>query len=138
MSYRTYYSIDFSTVQGDEISPELFEQIKTKLEAIVNDTFDDCTLGDSLWYPDASWYDYDVDMKTISLCYPNVRFDVAGEGEESDDRWEDTWIAGKRHFRLTMIPPFDEAQLVDEGYQPKFGFLPNVKEDYITSVENII
>ena len=65
------------------------------------------------WWCNAKWYDHDKDMLRLSLLYPNILFELQGDGEESDDMWV-TWYKNgkKQHCPAEIIyPPFDESKL---------------------------
>ena len=85
MGYYTTYSLTH------EEGPR--EQFKKMLEDI------DAMMGDnemsSFESINAKWYSYEMDIKQLSLKYPDIIFRVNGDGEDSDDLWQDFWHAGK-------------------------------------------
>ena len=85
MGYYTTYSLTL------EEGPR--EQFKKMLEDI------DAMMGEnemsSFESINAKWYSYETDIKQLSLKYPDIIFRVNGDGEDSDDLWQDFWHAGK-------------------------------------------
>ena len=68
------------------------------------------------WNPfeeSTKWYDWEDDMKTFSLLYPDYTFIIEGDGEESDDKWRAYIKNGKSHsdHMVMEFPDFDRSQL---------------------------
>ena len=59
------------------------------------------------------WYDHNDDMLSLSREFPEIRFYLHGEGEESGDLWDAWYLNGKTQFCPAEIiyPPFDPEQL---------------------------
>jgi len=68
--------------------------------------------GEQFWR-NAKWYEHDNDMLELSREYPEVLFDLYGDGEDSDDMWHSYYKNGKMQHCPAEItfPPFDEAKL---------------------------
>ena len=47
------------------------------------------------WLDEAKWYSWDNDMKALSKAYPDVIFELFGDGEETDDVWKAVIYRGK-------------------------------------------
>jgi len=43
----------------------------------------------------AKWYDYDKDMLLLSARFPDVLFELTGEGEEREDCWKNYYMGGR-------------------------------------------
>lgn len=91
-----------------EWSPEIEEAYKTHPghDYAVNEN------GDTI--DQVKWYDHGSDLIEHSKKYPNLVFQLYGEGEESGDIWCDYYHNGKctHHAAMKWIPPeFDLKQL---------------------------
>ncbi len=53
------------------------------------------------------WYDHEDDMKQFSKKYPDVLFELHGEGEETGDIWNKYFMNGKMQKSKAKIT-FDE------------------------------
>jgi hypothetical protein len=62
---------------------------------------------------EAKWYEHDSDMKTLSKKYPEILFQLDGEGEEAGDIWRSFFKNGKSHTSRAKIifDDFDESKL---------------------------
>lgn len=87
MGYYTYYNLEMHPAQTEdrenEIRRAIFSKIYECSPADVTETEVRFFLEDSL-----KWYNYDYDMKEISLAYPDITFVLSGEGEEVGDMWK--------------------------------------------------
>ena len=97
MGYYTTYRLS-ALRENFLLDDKEFKSIVEKLQEISRYYFDEVHDGEATLY-DAKWYDHDVDMATLSMLFPNTRFDVYGVGEEEDDEWEITYINGRSHSR---------------------------------------
>lgn len=59
------------------------------------------------------WYSYEEDMKELSKEFPDIIFDLYGEGEESGDQWHTYFKNGKMQEcpAIVSFEPYDEAKL---------------------------
>jgi hypothetical protein len=66
------------------------------------------------------WYDYDKDMREFSKYYPNLIFELSGEGEESGDLWKAYYQNGSAQYcrGKVVFPPFDPNQLSTKSSMP--------------------
>lgn len=107
MGYYTKYNLYLSGPQ------EATEKALTGLEA------EGHTAGVNLfdvWRGDAGsckWYEHESEMKAVSILYPDVVFQLVGEGEEPGDLWHKYFKNGKMQKCLVQItyPPYDERLL---------------------------
>lgn len=100
MGYYTQYSLTSD-------HPELENEMKVSLRELSG-------YGFSFDYNEpCKWYDHEKDMKELSKKYPEVRFMLDGEGEESGDLWIKYFKAGKMQFCPAKITyeEFDENKL---------------------------
>lgn len=65
-------------------------------------------LIDTEWECDScKWYDHHEDMVEMSKAFPNVVFELEGDGEESGDIWKTYYKNGKSQD-CPVIMTFDE------------------------------
>jgi len=104
MGYRTYYGI---CIEDGDPTPEDLQKITKLLES-----FEDFESWGDEWYgSELKWYDYLDDMYTLSKAFPQFRFYVHGDGDDSDDLWEDHWQDGRFQHCYAEIPPYDPAKM---------------------------
>ena len=84
MGYNTCYSL--KTFGGN---PDLSKEINNSDFPLQDD-------GDGMWCPyDAcKWYDHADDISALSKKYPEVLFELYGEGEEAGDLWKKFFLEG--------------------------------------------
>ena len=85
MGYYTTYSLTL-----EEGPREQFQKMLEEIDAMMGDN--EMSSFESI---NAKWYSYEKDIKQLSLKYPDIIFRVNGDGEDSDDLWQDFWHAGK-------------------------------------------
>mgnify|MGYP003480903412 FL=1 len=106
MGYCTTFVI--SVEDGDPSEGE-FDRISHMLE-----TYEDFEFwGDEWVASDVKWYDYNDDMQRLSKEFPQFRFYVHGDGDDSDDLWEDHWQDGRYQHCCAEIPPYDPTQMTE-------------------------
>lgn len=92
-------------------APELTGEMVELLIDLTKYEFD--TDGEEMW-ADIKWYDYNSEMRSFSLRFPNTIFTVQGQGEEQSDRWMEYWKNGKSQNAYLRIEcdEFDEDKLI--------------------------
>jgi hypothetical protein len=63
---------------------------------------------ESLLESEKEWYHHGRDMEEISLLYPDVLFELEGNGEEWDDHWQARYLNGKEekvHANVRIVYP---------------------------------
>jgi len=103
----TYYELD--VFSGDK-------SIYTILSELDRDEFEDlfCKINDDGSPNDNDTYwDCEEDMKAISEMYPDIVFQLTGQGQIPDDMWRQYFKNGKSHKvdAIVTYPPFDEDKL---------------------------
>lgn len=92
------------------------EEIHKALEEINPDYFDTQSYREELLegYFNAKWYDFEKDIRALSLRFPDKLFVLEGEGEESQDIWKMYFKNGKAQFEKAefIIGEFDESKLI--------------------------
>lgn len=112
MGYYTDYELKL-TADFDIISkyPQL-EFLPAVLEKYTGYVFETTGLH-SACLSGAKWYDHHIDMVNMSKDFPEILFQLNGEGEESGDTWRSFYKNGKATKLIPIItwPEFDERQL---------------------------
>jgi len=73
------------------------------------------------WLDDAKWYSWDEDMTKLSLAYPDVIFELYGDGEETDDVWKAVFYRGKGETvnEISYFPAINMSKLgMSNPYDP--------------------
>jgi len=112
MGYCTRYSLKWNcknskTTTWDDISDE----IRLRQEAVTDFFYavDDCGRTTE----SCKWYEHEKEVSEFSKIYPDVVFELSGEGEESGDIWKKYFKNGKMQVcpvKMTF-DPYDESQL---------------------------
>lgn len=99
MGYYTRYEI--------AMTPDLLE-IRAEIEEDDDLSY---AIGESS--EECKWYDHESDMRDFSRKYPEVLFELTGEGEETGDMWRKYFKNGKMQSCPAKITydPFDESKL---------------------------
>ena len=98
MGYYTSFKLEVVVDRNDEIDYE-----KVVVNHIGHDPFED----------ESEWVSHEKDMKEISKKYPQVLFELKGEGEDSGDLWKTYFKNGKmqRCTARIVYDDFDEAKM---------------------------
>lgn len=101
MGYLTNYKL--KTVKSETAIQDI-------LMTIPDEEFDDIFYGlerDGRTYDSVKWYQHEKDMKELSEKFPDVVFELSGEGEENGDIWKKYFKNGKMQACHAKIV-FDE------------------------------
>lgn len=55
------------------------------------------------WYVNAKWYEYESDMCLLSSRFPDVMFELSGQGENTEDMWISYFYQGKTQHCPAII-----------------------------------
>lgn len=104
MGYYTEHTLKAFNAKNIENFEEEFAQI---LEDISGYSYEEIQ-GDSI-----KWYTADENMLEASKMYPDVIFELSGNGEEKEDIWRTYYKNGKKHDAKVSITfePYDEEKL---------------------------
>jgi hypothetical protein len=96
----------------------LHNETHGQFEAIVDRLRDKDVIGYALdeylnTNDEVKWYDAEDDLREISKEFPEVLFELHGEGEDVGDIWNEYFKNGKVQYCKAeiVIPPFDESKL---------------------------
>ena len=103
MGYYTYFEMEMENLDDNSNVTEE-EVIKTLIkESAWFDEWDRGKYFEELFYDGLKWYDWEDDMKKVSLSFPNVVFSLMGRGEEYDDLWKCVFYKGKSFYSPAKI-----------------------------------
>ena len=100
MGYYTTFSLAL-----EEGPREQYQRMLEDIDAIMGDNG-----MSSFESVNAKWYSYDTDIRELSLRYPDITFRVNGDGEDSDDLWQDFWHNGKRFSERVMFADYKDIK----------------------------
>jgi len=110
MGYYTYYQVSWDK-HSDESIDKAIEKKFNEITGIDKESFGwDYDVWDTndkyTLVFQAKWYPWQNDMVELSRAYPDIWFEVSGDGEESEDLWESRWKDGCYEFHMAEFPPF--------------------------------
>lgn len=112
MGYNTRYNLSWDVSKSTKTTwDEISEEIALRQKADRDFFYGVDENGDSM---DAcKWYEHEEDVSTFSKIYPDVIFELSGEGEESGDIWKKYFKNGKIQICIAKIvfDEFDESKL---------------------------
>ena len=73
------------------------------------------TIEEDLHYESHKWYNHTNDMLMLSERFPDVFFELEGDGEESDDFWREYYYDGTSEFAMGEIV-FAPCTIVPNNY----------------------
>jgi hypothetical protein len=106
MGYYTNHNLTLHAAT-DEQRSKIVEMLRAKdvIGWVLDENLDN--------YQEAKWYEDEDDMRAISKEFPDVLFELHGEGEDSGDIWDKYFKNGKMQYcpAEIIIPPYDELKL---------------------------
>ena len=105
MGYYTYYTMNVSNTHRDngklvvetEPIPSIvagdLENAMKDLDVLEGDVSGGYYSGDTI-----KWYEWEEDIRNLSKEFPDILFEVSGDGEESEDFWIAYFLNGKMQF----------------------------------------
>lgn len=99
MGYYTQYNLYVTNVGF------LDDEVKVAVSNAVDDLnlFDVSGSVEYGWPAYDKWYDHDDDMLAISARFPDVVFQLYGDGESSDDNWMNYYKGGRAQYGALHI-----------------------------------
>ena len=116
MGYTTIYTLFAYRVSSEKIADKILESLGRLGVAgyAIEDGYTFIEDGIEFHALDAcGWYDYEEDMRAISKEFPDIHFELHGEGAMNDDIWTQHFLGGKSQLCRAeiIIPPFDPEKL---------------------------
>lgn len=105
MGYYTDYELTANPGPGDT-TPGTLAKAVAQIDGGIFEQWHTDT-----WTCTAKWYSQEKDMYNLSKQFPDVMFELCGDGEDSDDKWREYWQNGSMQHCHMEIPPFDPAQM---------------------------
>ena len=107
MGYYTEYNLKIEGCDFEKAT-EVIEELRESsdgAEYALNE------VGESA--ENCKWYDHQKDLKEFSKKYPDLVFELNGEGEESGDIWKKYFQNGKVQLcnAVIVFPEFDPRKL---------------------------
>jgi len=104
-----YYKKDpcCSQVITGNLHGDLLKAVRDEIEQM--NVFEDNYNG-TRWYVNAKWYEYDSDMCLLSSKFPDVMFELSGNGEDTEDMWIAYFYQGKMQHCPAIIT-YDDMDL---------------------------
>lgn len=110
MGYYTSYELYIDNL--DELDDLVVKNVEKAIDEI--DVLED---GNSRcgWSAYTKWYDHDENMRLLSYRFPNVVFELRGDGEDSEDVWAQYYKGGRVQTDGLVVTytynKFDESKL---------------------------
>lgn len=119
MGYYTAYVLNLPAENP------LTEDGLTQMDEIVDafQVFEEGSARDGYWYGYAKWYDYEQDMARLSKQFPDILFELHGNGEDQEDIWYAYFQDGKvQHCQAEIyFAPFDPKKLTEVPFKDGNG-----------------
>ena len=110
MGYYTDYSLSMVGSQHGD-AQKIYDFSQEKDMGII---YGFTVWGDYLETSDSmKWYKHEDEMRIISKEFPHILFELHGNGEDTEDIWDEYYRDGKmqRCKAEIVIPPFDESKM---------------------------
>ena len=110
MGYYTYYTLFLHGKEEDceAFSNELLENSKDS-DGNVDPELEELVKYDCV---QAKLYDIEEWIGKVAPHHPNVLVCLSGDGEDSDDMWEERWKGNDVECQRAIIPPFTNPNLI--------------------------
>lgn len=91
MGYRTKYSLSVRNIKSEQRFNELVQFLKNKdiihYAVCDGEYFEDSNEALFACFEDVKWYDHVDQMITVAEKFPEMYFQLEGQGEETGDFW---------------------------------------------------
>ena len=119
MGYYTSYSLSIEADKGYELDEERFQGALLEATKYADGHYDsevkDLINTGGVW---AKLYDIVDTITEIAVNFPHLLIMLSGDGEDSDDLWEQRWKGSEKEYQISTIPPFQNPNLKTE-YEKK-------------------
>lgn len=111
MGYYTSFELYIDSANGlDDLA---IKNVENAIEEM--HIFEPGGCAEYSWSAYTKWYDYDEDMQLLSYRFPDVVFELRGDGEESEDVWAHYYKGGRVQTDGLVVTytynKFDESKL---------------------------
>ena len=115
MGYYTDYTLTICGCRDNDKKYDLSLSTRESLEAEIKlmNVFETGYLDDTYFVRD-TWQDHNVDMRVLSSRFPNVLFNLHGEGDSPGDMWEKWYFNGASQYCPATIS-YDDFNPVKLG-----------------------
>ena len=119
MPYMTVYHLGWNQGSGPTLD-EVISELVQNSQKNPNDPL--LIHPESYWKRvlegdvETTWHQHQTDVaNVVSLKWPDVRFDLSGQGDEPEDNWTEHFLGGRVHRVMAQAtyPPFDPEQLTE-------------------------
>lgn len=110
MGYYTSYNLSVFRYSETVFWEDLpWKDLNAAVASIDSGIFEAWAEGE--WGCNAKWYSQDADMWKLSVQFPDILFLLHGDGEDSDDVWDEYWQNGCMQHCHMKMPPYDEMKM---------------------------
>lgn len=137
MGYYTDFQLDYELTRDPGYPEPDTAAIQAALEEISGYGWDEW--ADTLMLSNAKWYEEKDHMYSLSKQFPQVIFHLHGEGENSDDVWEEHWQNGCVQTCVAEFPPFDPKKM--QPYRGPIAVLApdgELEEEVLTGLTELL
>ena len=107
IGYYTYYTMNYYSDNPEYTTHEYMTKVAKRLEDIcgyaIGPDEEDINPFGCLENEPIKWYDHDEDMLILSKQFPNIWFELYGDGEDSEDRWRTLYHNGKMSYSSVIM-----------------------------------
>lgn len=125
MGYYTLFS--FSHINGPK---EQYDKMLKDVAETLGDK--DVTETESTY---AKWYDYDKDIRELSKKYPDITFCVSGDGEDSEDLWQEFWHAGEVFQEGVEFSSFKD---IESHMSPGLALIQRAERELFWEINHLV
>ena len=97
---------------GTSVTKTEDEAIHTALCARYSDWDGSLADKECLTISGSNWYDWESDMRSLSLEFPDILFTLHCDGMSIDDTWEAGFYDGRFDVQYANIPELDTAYIL--------------------------
>jgi len=118
MGYYTSYSLSIEADKGYELDEERFQVALLEATKHADGHYDSEVkdlINTGVW---GKLYDIVDTITEIAVNFPHLLIMLSGDGEDSDDLWEQRWKGSEKEYQIFTIPPFQNPNLKTE-YEKK-------------------
>lgn len=127
-----YTSFELNIDNPDELDNLMIQDVTKAIEEM--DIFEPGGSVKYGWSAYTKWYDYDEDMRFLSYRFPNVVFELRGDGESPEDVWGN-YYKGGRVQTDSLVVTYDYNKFDESKLQPLTAEQLNALEKELKELE---